>query len=105
MHGLKDTHRRPVADTIYGSVDASGDVWGVVFVIDNFSGPGTYTIGSIKSRCTARTLESVEQPRRRQGHVYDRSQPAGRNGDATLTNATSAKVAAQHITGRWNCRG
>jgi S1-C subfamily serine protease len=36
--------------------------------------------------------------------TIDRNQQAG-TVDATLTNATSGKVAAQHITGRWNCRG
>src|ERR1700704_6532448 len=35
------------ADAIYGLVDSSGDVWGVVFFINNFSGPGTYANTSV----------------------------------------------------------
>src|SRR5258708_19594978 len=30
------------ADLFYGTVDVSGDVWGVVFQINNFRGPCTY---------------------------------------------------------------
>jgi hypothetical protein len=36
--------------------------------------------------------------------TMDRNQQSGTI-DATMTNATSGKIAAQHITGRWNCRG
>jgi hypothetical protein len=96
----------PWADTIYGSVDSSGDVWGVVFVIDNFSGPGTYTASSMKVEMHSVDASKVWSSRDGDKVTFtiDRNQQTG-SVDATLTNATSGKVAAQHITGRWNCRG
>jgi hypothetical protein len=36
--------------------------------------------------------------------TMDRNQQSG-TVDATMTSAASGKVAAQHITGHWNCRG
>ena len=35
------------ANSFYGTVDSSGEVWGVVFQIKNFRGPGTYQGTSI----------------------------------------------------------
>ena len=96
----------PWTDTTYGSVDSSGDVWGVVFLIDNFSGPGTYAIGSVKVELHSQDASKVWSSRARDKVTFtiERNQQTGTI-DATLTNATSGKVAAQHITGRWNCRG
>lgn len=94
------------ADTFYGTVDASGAVWGVVFLIDNFRGPGTYlnqdaTI-EMHSPDTARVWSSADG-----GKVtfrLDRNQQSGTI-DATLTNASTGKIGSEHITGSWNCRG
>jgi hypothetical protein len=36
--------------------------------------------------------------------TIDRTQQSGTI-DGTLTNATTGKVASEHVTGRWNCRG
>jgi hypothetical protein len=95
------------ADTFYGTLDASGDVWGVVFDIANFSGPGTYLDGAIVVEMhNAADLTKVWQSRTGDKVTFtiDRNQQSGTI-DATLTNAQSGKAAAQHITGRWNCRG
>jgi hypothetical protein len=93
-------------DAFYGTIDASGDVWGVVFDIDNFSGPGTYLDNAIIVEM--HNADKTKVWRSRQGDkltfTIDRNQQSGTI-DATMTNATSGKVAAQHITGRWNCRG
>src|SRR5579872_2482806 len=35
------------SDTFYGTVAADGQVWGVVFLVDNFRGPGTYVGKSV----------------------------------------------------------
>ena len=94
------------SDGFYGSVDSSGDIWGVVFVIDNFSGPGTYTSSSMKVEMHSLDTSKVWSSREGDKVTFtiERNQQTG-SVDATLTNATSGKVAAQHITGRWNCRG
>src|ERR1700688_5216623 len=35
------------SDIFYGTLDSSGQVWGVVFKLQNFSGPGTYVNSAI----------------------------------------------------------
>jgi hypothetical protein len=94
------------SDTFYGTVDASGQAWGVVFLVDNFRGPGTYLNKSVTvemhSPDTTRVWSSLDADR--VTFVVARNQQSG-TVDATLTNATTGKVAAEHITGRWNCRG
>jgi hypothetical protein len=94
------------ADTFYGSLDTSGDVWGVVFDIANFSGPGTYLDSAVIVEMHNSDASKVWQsrPGDKVTLTMDRNQQSGTI-DATMTNATSGKVAAQHITGRWNCRG
>ena len=94
------------SDGFYGSLDSTGDIWGVVFLIDNFSGPGTYVNSSVRIEMHSQDTSKVWTSRDGDKVTFtiDRNQQAG-TVDATLTNATSGKVAAQHITGRWNCRG
>jgi hypothetical protein len=94
------------SDGFYGPVDSSGDIWGVVFLIDNFSGPGTYVNSSVKVEMHSQDTSKVWSSRDGDKVTFtiDRNQQMGTI-DATLTNATSGKVAALHITGRWNCRG
>jgi hypothetical protein len=94
------------SDTFFGTIDASGDVWGVVFDIGNFSGPGTYLDTAITVQLHNADNSKVWQSRAGDKLTFtiDRNQQAGTI-DATMTNATTGKVAAQHITGRWNCRG
>jgi hypothetical protein len=94
------------AATIYGSVDSGGDTWGIVFFIENFSGPGTYVNNSVTVEMHSVDVSKVWKSREGDKVTFtiDRSQQTG-TVDATLTNATSGKVGAQHITGLWNCRG
>jgi hypothetical protein len=94
------------ADTFYGTIDASGDVWGVVLDIANFSGAGTYLDGAIavEMHSADRTKVWLSRAGDKITFTIDRNQQSGTI-DATMTNASSGKVAAEHITGRWNCRG
>jgi hypothetical protein len=94
------------ADTFYGTLDSSGSIWGVVFTIKNFSGPGTYVNSAITaemhSEDTSKVWLSLDGDKLT--FTIDRSQQTGTI-DATLTNATTGKAAAEHVTGRWNCQG
>jgi hypothetical protein len=94
------------ADTFYGTLDSSGDTWGVVFTVKNFSGPGTYVTGAItvelNSADTTRAWLTLDGDKTT--FTMDRSQQSGTL-DATMTNAGTGKVAAEHVTGTWNCRG
>ena len=92
------------ADYFYGTVDSSGQVWGVVFKIDNFRGPGTYQGSSVTvevhSTDTTKVWLSLDTDK--VTFTLDRSQQSGTI-DATLTNAITGKDGLQ-ITGGWNCR-
>ncbi len=92
------------ADIFYGTVDASGQVWGVVFQINNFRGPGTYQGSSATIEVHSPDASQVWQSRAgdKVTFVMDRSQESG-TVDATLTNATTGKDGLQ-VTGHWNCR-
>jgi hypothetical protein len=102
------------SDSFYVNLDSSGNEWQLNFVIDNFRGPGTYTDKDVKV-----ALQSPDNSRAwlNQGadpvaslaadkvtFTMDRSQQSG-TVDALLTNASSGKRGAEHITGSWNCRG
>jgi len=102
------------SDSFYASVDSSGDEWQLNIVIENFRGPGTYLEKDVKI-----SLQSADNSKAwlnqdadaAQGLVADkvtftlaRNQQSG-TVDAFLTNATSGKRGAEHITGSWNCRG
>jgi hypothetical protein len=104
--GQKSHVGDPWADAFYGTVDASGDAWGVVFHIANFSGPGTYLEGAVTVEMHNLDTTKVWQSRAGDKVTFtiDRNQQSG-TVDATMTSAASGKVAAQHITGHWNCRG
>ncbi len=92
------------ADIFYGTVDVSGDVWGVVFQINNFRGPGTYQNSSVTVEVHNADATKVWQSRGSDKitFVLDRSQQSG-TVDAALTNATTGKDGLQ-VTGHWNCR-
>jgi hypothetical protein len=94
------------ADTFYGTLDSSGSIWGVVFTIHNFSGPGTYSNSAISVEMHSLNATQVwlTQDADKITFTIDRTQQSGTI-DSTLTNATSGKTAAEHVTGRWNCRG
>jgi hypothetical protein len=94
------------ADAVYGSIDSSGQVWGVVIYIANFSGPGTYVYGTIVVEMHSADASKVWQSREGDKVTFtiERNQQTGTI-DATMTSAATGKVGAEHITGRWNCRG
>ncbi len=102
------------SDSFYANVDSSGNQWQLNIVIGNFRGPGTYTDKDVKI--------SLQSPDNSQAWLNQDADPAAnlvadkvtltmvrsqQSGaiDAFLTNATSGKRAAEHITGSWNCRG
>ncbi|MHB8611604.1 MAG: hypothetical protein ACYDAL_04105 [Candidatus Dormibacteraceae bacterium] len=94
------------ADTFYGTLDPSGVIWGVVFTIKNFSGPGTYASGAmtVEMHNTDHSQVWLTLDGDKVTFAIDRTQQSGTL-DATMTNATTGKVAAEHVAGRWNCRG
>jgi hypothetical protein len=94
------------ADTTYGTVDSNGQVWGVVFLIENFSGPGTYVekavVVEMHSADNAKVWRSLQGDK--VTFTIERNQQTGTI-DAALTSAASGKAGSERITGRWNCRG
>ncbi|MHB8588057.1 MAG: hypothetical protein ACYDA0_04275 [Candidatus Dormibacteraceae bacterium] len=94
------------ADTFYGTLDSSGQTWGVVLTVTNFSGPGTYRTGAITVEMHSADASQAWLTLNGDKVTFtiDRSQQSGTL-DATMTSAATGKVAAEHVTGRWNCRG
>src|ERR1700694_5098653 len=94
------------ADTFYGTLDTSGTIWGVVFTIKNFSGPGTYASGAmtVEMHNTDHSQVWLTLDGDKVTFTIDRTQQSGTL-DATLTSAATGRVAAEHVTGKWNCRG
>jgi hypothetical protein len=94
------------SDAIFGSIDAGGQIWGVVFLIENFSGPGTYVNKAVTvelhSTDASRVWRSLEGDK--VTFTIDRNQQSGTI-DAGMTSAATGKAGAERITGRWNCRG
>ena len=92
------------ADFFYGTVDSSGQVWGVVFQIVNFRGPGTYQNSSVTIEVHSADATKVWQSRGGDKVTFslDRSQQSG-SVNATLTNATTGKDGLT-LSGDWNCR-
>jgi len=92
------------AATFYGTINGSELVLGVVFVIKNFRGPGTYTNGDVSVEVHRADLAQVwGVPGDKVSFVMDRSQQSGTI-DAKMTNANTGKATLQ-LTGRWNCKG
>jgi hypothetical protein len=102
------------SDSFFANVDASGNQWQMSIVVENFRGPGTYTDKDVKIALqspdnTQTWLNQDADPTQNLGadkvtFTITRNQQAGTI-DALLTNATSGKRGAEHITGTWNCRG
>lgn len=92
------------ADHFYGTVDSGGDIWGVVFEIKNFRGPGTYQGSSITVQVHSLDAAKVWQTGSADKVTFtlDRSQQSG-TVNASLTNATTGKPALL-LSGNWNCR-
>ena len=112
--GAKARDGETWADTFYATVDSSGSEWQLSILIKNFRGPGTYSNKDVQI-----ALESPDNtqtwlnqdadplqnlPADKVTFTMARSQQTG-TVDAELTNATSGKRGAEHISGSWNCRG
>jgi hypothetical protein len=104
--GSKARNGEVWADSFFGGVDASGNVWQLTFAIDNFRGPGTYM-----NKDVAVVLQSPDNTKAWKNEdadkvtfTIDRSQQSGTI-DALLTNATTGNSGTEHITGHWNCKG
>jgi len=94
------------ADRFFGRVDSSGNVWGVIFNVGNYAGPGTYKDGAVAIQVfnpddSKKVWENLGSDS--VTFVLDRSQQSGTL-DAKLTNADTGKGGALHLTGRWNCK-
>jgi hypothetical protein len=94
------------ADSFYGSVGASGTEWGVVFVIENFRGQGTYqnTAVSVQVHSPDNSQVWQNQPADKVTFTMARNQQTG-TVTAALTDVLSGKAGALQLTGTWNCRG
>jgi hypothetical protein len=104
--GVKARDGQVWSDTFYGTVDSTGQVWGVVFYINKFRGPGSYLdTGAVVEVHNSSDSTQVWQSRLGDKVTFtiDRNQQSG-TVEATLTNATSGKPGLQ-LNGRWNCRG
>ncbi|MGH7763804.1 MAG: hypothetical protein ACREOM_05235 [Candidatus Dormibacteraceae bacterium] len=92
--------------TFFGTLDATGQQWEVIFLIQNFRGPGTYQ--NSDATIQLQTPDSAQVWRSfaadKVTFTVVRSQQAGTI-DAHLTNATTGKTSAEHISGQWNCKG
>jgi hypothetical protein len=103
--GVKARDGQAWSDVFYGTVDSSGQVWGVVFMIDKFRGPGSYLDTS--AVIEVHSGDATQVWRSREGDkvtfTIDRNQQSG-TVEASLTDANTGKAGLQ-LNGRWNCRG
>lgn len=91
-------------DEFYGTIDTSGNVWGVDFVINNYGGPGVYKNAAVTVQVHNSDNSKVWLSLASDNVTFtlDRSQQSGTI-DALLTNADSGKAGALHVSGHWNC--
>ncbi|TAN33949.1 hypothetical protein EPN29_04765 [bacterium] len=94
------------SDSFYGTVDASGQNWGLVFLIGNFRGQGTYVDGDVAVQVHSADNTKVWQNLGGDKVTFtvDRGQQSGTI-EASLTDAGTGKAGVEKVTGRWNCRG
>jgi hypothetical protein len=93
------------ADEFFGTIDASGEIWGVDFVITNYGGPGVYKNQAIQVQVHNSDNSKVWLSLATDDVTFtlDRTQQSGTI-DAALTNAASGKAGALKLAGRWNCK-
>lgn len=94
------------SDSFYGVIDSSGQEWEVVFLIQNFRGPGTYAGQNINIQVVTPDLSRawLSLSGDKVNFTMDTSQQSGTI-DADLTDAASGQSAAVHLAGSWNCKG
>jgi hypothetical protein len=103
--GAKPRPGQTWADEFYGSIDTSGQVWGIDFVIQNYGGPGVYKDQAIQIQVHDADSTNVWLSMSGDTVMFtlDRTQQSGMV-DATLTNADSGKAGSLHLSGQWNCK-
>ena len=94
------------ADRFFGTIDTSGNVWGIIFNVGNYAGPGTYKNAAVAVQVfnpndSTHVWENLASDA--VTFTLDRGQESG-SVDAVLTNADTGKGGALHVTGRWNCK-
>jgi hypothetical protein len=104
--GSRTRNSETWSSTFYGILDASGTIWGIVLLIPNFRGPGTYTGADLQVQM--HNPDNTQAWMNRDGDkvtfTIERGQQSGTI-DAALTSAATGKPGAEHVSGRWNCRG
>jgi len=103
--GSKTRNGETWADTFFGIIDASGQVWEVGLLVNNFRGPGAYhsTDMSVVVRSTDKTRVWLNQARDKVNFTLSQNQQSGTL-DAALTDAATGKPALK-LAGQWNCKG
>jgi hypothetical protein len=104
--GAKPRPGQTWSDKFYGTIDSSGTVWGIDFVIQNYGGPGTYGSAAVAVQLHSTDNSQVWQNTGAADKVVFTLDRSGQSGtiDAQLTNADTGKDAAEHLTGTWNCK-
>jgi hypothetical protein len=104
--GSRTRNGEPWSDSFFGMLDTSGKAWGVVFLIQNFRGPGTYSNGDVNIQLhnPDNTQVWMNGGVDKVTFTVERGQQSG-NVDAQLTSAVTGKNGGERLTGRWNCRG
>jgi hypothetical protein len=103
--GSKTRDGQQWADTFYGTIDTSGRVWEIGFVVNNFRGAGVYHGADVSFavRSVDNTRVWLNLARDKITFTLDQSQQSG-TVDAALTDATTGRPGLG-ITGQWNCQG
>ena len=104
--GIKARNGDTWSDSFYGTIGSGGQVWQLTIAVNNFRGPGTYTEAAVNIALQSpdNTKAWLNQAGDKIRFTIERSQQTGTL-DAALTNADTDAAGAEHITGRWNCRG
>lgn len=104
--GLKPRPGQTWSDKFFGTLDSTGAVWGLDFVIQNYGGPGTYDSAAIAVQLHSTDNQQVWQNTSGSDKVVFVLDRTGQSGtiDAQLTNAASGKSGAEHLTGTWHCK-
>jgi hypothetical protein len=103
--GSKTRNGEQWADTFYGTANASGRVWAIVFTVNNFRGPGAYKSADMSLAVHSADSKKVwlNLARDKVNFTLNASQQSG-TVDAELTDANTGKQGL-HIRGHWNCQG
>src|SRR5260370_13781679 len=90
------------ADSFYGTATTGGTEWGVVFVINNFRGPGTYQNTAVAVQVHSPDNNRIweNEPADKVTFTVARNQQTG-TVTASLTDAQSGKAGALTLTGTW----